>query len=243
MKLTCFTVENVFPPSPSDVLLVFGGTLIGVGTIDFLPALLSSTLGSTLGFMTAYLAGRYFERRIIEGRPHRYMPVQAIRRVERWFQRFGYGVIVANRFLAGTRAVVSFFAGMSRMNPVTTTALCALSAAAWNALLLPPAAQLWHDAAGSLESAQQEPQGRAEQLTARTAEALRASGSLAEPVMRAGDPRAVIVDEAQDWGADLIVVGSHGYTGLKRWLIGSVALSVVNHAPCSVEVVRRRPVE
>jgi len=38
--------------------------------------------------------------------------------------------------------------------------------------------------------------------------------------------------------ADLILLGSHGYTGLKRWLMGSVAQFVVGHAKCSVEVVR-----
>lgn len=129
-------VENIFPPSPSDVLMVFCGTLIGVGTVGFFPSLLASTLGSTLGFMTAYAAGRYFEQHIVEGRFSRYLPMNAIAQVERWFQRFGYGVIVANRFLAGTRAVVSFFAGMSRMNFAVTTALCTVSAAAWNALLL-----------------------------------------------------------------------------------------------------------
>jgi membrane protein DedA with SNARE-associated domain len=129
-------IENIFPPSPSDVLLVCGGTLIGVGTVGFIPALLSATLGSTLGFMTAYLAGRYFGRRITEGRFARFLPVSAIYKVERWFQRFGYGVIVANRFLAGTRAVVSFFAGMARMNLMATTVLCAVSAGLWNALLL-----------------------------------------------------------------------------------------------------------
>lgn len=129
-------IENIFPPSPSDVLLVFCGTLIGIGTVGFFPSLLASTLGSTLGFMTAYAAGRYFEQHIVEGRFSRYLPMNAIAQVERWFQRFGYGVIVANRFLAGTRAVVSFFAGMSRMNFAVTTVLCTVSAMAWNAMLL-----------------------------------------------------------------------------------------------------------
>jgi nucleotide-binding universal stress UspA family protein len=104
----------------------------------------------------------------------------------------------------------------------------------------PPAAELWYDAGGSLERARQEMRKSAERLTAGVAEKLRASGLAAETAVRDGDPRAVIVDEAKEWGADLIVVGSHGYTGVKRWLLGSVAQSVVSHAPCSVEVVRRR---
>jgi nucleotide-binding universal stress UspA family protein len=61
-----------------------------------------------------------------------------------------------------------------------------------------------------------------------------------EAAVREGDPRSVIVDEAEEWGADMIVLGSHGYTGLKRLLLGSVAQSVAAHAHCSVEIVRRK---
>lgn len=129
-------IENIFPPSPSDVLLVFAGTLVGVGTVGFFPTLLAATLGSTLGFMTAYVAGRYFERYLVEGRFSRFLPVRAIRQVENLFQRYGYSVIIANRFLSGTRAVVSFAAGMSKMNLPITTALCAVSATVWNVVLL-----------------------------------------------------------------------------------------------------------
>lgn len=129
-------IENIFPPSPSDMLIVFAGTLVGIGTIGFVPSLIFATAGSTLGFMTAYGLGRYFERHIIEGRMGRFLPIGAIQQVEKLFKRFGYGVIIANRFLAGTRAVVSFFAGMSKMNLTVTTALSAVSAAVWNSLLL-----------------------------------------------------------------------------------------------------------
>jgi nucleotide-binding universal stress UspA family protein len=55
-----------------------------------------------------------------------------------------------------------------------------------------------------------------------------------------GPPRAVILDEADSWAADLIVVGSHGYGRLERLLLGSVSQSVVSYAKCSVEVVRCR---
>ncbi len=53
-----------------------------------------------------------------------------------------------------------------------------------------------------------------------------------------GSPRPVIIDEAESWGADLIVLGSHGYGAWKRFLLGSVSQAVVSHAKCSVEVVR-----
>lgn len=53
-----------------------------------------------------------------------------------------------------------------------------------------------------------------------------------------GSPKSVIVDEAEKWKADLIVVGSHGYPTWERLLLGSVSQTVVSHAKCSVEVVR-----
>ena len=81
---------------------------------------------------------------------------------------------------------------------------------------------------------------RAERFTQRTVEELSNAGVMAEAFVREGDARSVIVDEAKDWDADLIILGSHGYTGFKRWLLGSVAQAVASHAPCSVEIVRRK---
>lgn len=53
-----------------------------------------------------------------------------------------------------------------------------------------------------------------------------------------GSPKRVILDVAESWGADLIVVGSHGRRGLDRFLLGSVSQAVALHAACSVEIVR-----
>ena len=106
-----------------------------------------------------------------------------------------------------------------------------------------PATELWYDAGGSLERARQETTKQYEELTKRAAESLRGHGLMVEPVVRDGDPRMVIVEEAKEWSVDLIVVGSHGRTGITRWLMGSVAQSVVSHAPCSVEVVRQKVTE
>ena len=53
-----------------------------------------------------------------------------------------------------------------------------------------------------------------------------------------GSPKRVILDEAESFKADLIVVGSHGYPTWERLLLGSVSQAVVAQAKCSVEVVR-----
>lgn len=64
-----------------------------------------------------------------------------------------------------------------------------------------------------------------------------------DAVLVPGSPRPVIVDEAESWGADLIVLGSHGYSAWKRLLLGSVSQAVVSHAKCSIEVVRCAPLD
>jgi nucleotide-binding universal stress UspA family protein len=53
-----------------------------------------------------------------------------------------------------------------------------------------------------------------------------------------GSPNSVIIEAAESWNPDLIVVGSHGYPTWERLLLGSVSQAVVSHAKCSVEVVR-----
>jgi nucleotide-binding universal stress UspA family protein len=53
-----------------------------------------------------------------------------------------------------------------------------------------------------------------------------------------GQPRHEIMDDAEAWEADLIVVGSHGYRGLTKLWLGSVSQAVASHAKCSVEIVR-----
>jgi nucleotide-binding universal stress UspA family protein len=67
---------------------------------------------------------------------------------------------------------------------------------------------------------------------------LAAAGLKASGEVLAGNAKEVILDEARKWGADLIVVGSHGRRGFKRFLLGSVSETIAMNAPCSVVVVR-----
>ena len=129
-------IENIFPPFPSDVVVVFAGSLVGLGTIDFTSVLLLATVCSTLGFMSMYKIGDWFGDNILEAGKMKFLPREGVIKVESWFQRYGYFVIIANRFLAGTRAVVSFFAGMSELSLPKTTILSFLSALTWNFILL-----------------------------------------------------------------------------------------------------------
>ena len=78
-------------------------------------------------------------------------------------------------------------------------------------------------------------------LVAETAKKLRDAGFAADEAVETGDPKSVILDVAENWPADLIVLGSHGLKGLNRFLLGSVSDAVSRHATCSVQVVRVRP--
>ncbi|MGE5179137.1 MAG: universal stress protein [Bacteroidota bacterium] len=72
----------------------------------------------------------------------------------------------------------------------------------------------------------------------KAAASLQAAKLRATPRPLAGDPRHTIVEEARRDKADLVVVGSHGRSGVAKLLLGSVASHIVSHAPCSVLVVR-----
>ncbi len=81
---------------------------------------------------------------------------------------------------------------------------------------------------------------RAELGVERATETLRNAGLAVDEkvLVPVESAQSLIMEEAQEWGAGLIVVGSHGRSGIERFLIGSVSESVAMHAGCSVEVIR-----
>jgi nucleotide-binding universal stress UspA family protein len=78
----------------------------------------------------------------------------------------------------------------------------------------------------------------AESLVQRAARDAVSKGVEVETHVREGQPAEVIIDVANQEQADLIVIGSRGLTGIKRYLLGSVSTKVSEHAPCSVMIVR-----
>ena len=114
----------------------------------------------------------------------------------------------------------------------------------------PPAplvAEPYMGVVGYFEEVERLKRKQAEEIVAAAAAALRdgagtAQLGLATEVLT-GSPKRTIVEEAEAWGADLIVVGSHGYHTWERMLLGSVSQSVAAHALCSVEIIRCRQKE
>ena len=88
------------------------------------------------------------------------------------------------------------------------------------------------------EAFRQESMRQGNELAHRIERFLKKAGYKTQTVVQEGYPKSLIVDYAARWGADLIVVGTHGRKGVNRFLMGSVAESVSRHAPCSVLVVR-----
>jgi len=134
--VSAFT-ENVLPPVPGDTVVIFGAYLVSIGQLSFWGVYISTTLGSVVGFVTMYYIG------IRVGRPFIYAKKRSkifkeknLQKVEIWFSKWGYWVIFANRFLSGTRSVISIFAGLFHLNVIIVVSLALLSALIWNALLI-----------------------------------------------------------------------------------------------------------
>ena len=78
-----------------------------------------------------------------------------------------------------------------------------------------------------------------ESLVAGAEHTLREAGISTEGRVLAGEPRETLVQLAESERADLIVLGSHGRSGIAKMMLGSVSSHVVTHAPCSVLVVKQ----
>ena len=87
-------------------------------------------------------------------------------------------------------------------------------------------------------AARRELRAFAEKLLVRVAERLRAAGFSVSSSIQEGDVRPLILEQAQAWRADLIVLGAHPRRGIKRFFTSSTSEDVSREASCSVEIVR-----
>jgi membrane protein DedA with SNARE-associated domain len=125
-------VENVFPPIPGDTITAFGAFLVGTGRLDFMGVYLATTIGSVAGFLLLFWLGLLLERRFFVERDHRFFKAKDILRAEEWFRKYGYWLVLINRFLPGVRSVISIVGGISRLRLAIVALLATASAAVWN---------------------------------------------------------------------------------------------------------------
>jgi membrane protein DedA with SNARE-associated domain len=129
-------IENIFPPIPGDTVTVFGAYLVGRGLLSFWGVWISTTLGSIAGFMAIFAIAYWIEWKIIEKYRPKWVKKSKIDRVEQWFRRYGYWVILVNRFLSGIRSIISLVAGLSKMNSLLVFLLALISCIVWNGTLI-----------------------------------------------------------------------------------------------------------
>lgn len=132
------TLEYVFPPFPGDTITLFGTFLAATAGYSVALVYLAITGGSVLGGMLAWAFGRSLGRRR-ERWPALFRRPgfeRAVDRVLARFERHGAVYLALNRFVPALRAFFFIAAGISGMRPGPVAFYGALSAAAWNALLL-----------------------------------------------------------------------------------------------------------
>jgi membrane protein DedA with SNARE-associated domain len=135
LALSAF-IENVIPPIPGDTVTVFAAYVVGRTKQGFLGVFISTTAGSTAGFMTLYALGRWIPKDYFVRRNFRLLPASGILSAERWVQRHGYWIVLSNRFLSGFRSVVSIVCGLYRLPWPRVLGLSLLACASWNLLLI-----------------------------------------------------------------------------------------------------------
>jgi membrane protein DedA with SNARE-associated domain len=129
-------IENVFPPSPSDVVVLVGATLITKTALGFVPILIITSIGSGLGFILMYYVGEFLGEKLIRSGRFKFIEQKYLKKADIWFHKYGYNLILINRFMPGTRSVISFFSGVHRLKPVRTFTFATISAFIWNTFLI-----------------------------------------------------------------------------------------------------------
>ena len=128
--------ENVVPPIWGDTVIVLCGSLVGLGVVSFVPTVALAALGGSAGFLTVFWIGRRLGAAIHDPDRLRWIPRGAVAQADRWLSRWGYGVVAANRFLAGARSVIGLLAGASDLRWGPTALWASASALAWSVLLV-----------------------------------------------------------------------------------------------------------
>lgn len=127
-------LENVFPPVPGDMVVVFGGYMAGLGELGFVQVVVAGTLGGTAGFMTAYGIGFWMGDGVL--RRLYWVPAERVRTARRWLERYGYGLVTVNRFLSVLRAAISVTVGMARLPADRVAFFATVGGVLWCSLLV-----------------------------------------------------------------------------------------------------------
>lgn len=134
-------IENVFPPVPSELILIFGGFFTTTTILNPVWMILAATIGALLGAVVLYGFGLLFDRERLELWVARYgkrlyLKIDDVRMADRWFDRFGPKLVFFGRFIPVVRSMISIPAGMSNMPFLKFLTLTTLGTLIWNTVLI-----------------------------------------------------------------------------------------------------------
>lgn len=147
------TLENIFPPIPSEVILTFGGFMT-TNTEMTIPGVIGiATLGSVLGAIILYGIGRLLDLERLEKIINRWghilrVKVSDIQKADSWFKRYGYWTVFFCRMVPLIRSLISIPAGMAKMKMGLFLLFTIVGTLIWNTLLVTTGAFLgesWTD--------------------------------------------------------------------------------------------------
>ena len=135
-------IENIFPPIPSEVILVFGGFMTTYTSLNIPIMILAATLGSLLGAIVLYYIGKIFNKerlkRIVNGKIGKVLRLKAsdIEKADKWFDTKGNKTVFFCRFIPIVRSLISIPAGMSEMPMQKFLIYTILGSLIWNTVLI-----------------------------------------------------------------------------------------------------------
>ena len=135
-------IENVFPPIPSEVILLFGGFMTTYTKLSIFGMIVASTLGSLFGAIILYYIGKIFNKdrlkKIISGRLGKVLrlKVSDIDNADNWFDNKGNKTVFFCRFIPLVRSLISIPAGMSEMPMFKFLLYTLFGSLIWNTVLI-----------------------------------------------------------------------------------------------------------
>lgn len=135
------TLENVFPPIPSEVVLTFGGFMTTYSDLTVFGVILAATVGSLLGAIILFGIGRILNVERLELIVDRWghllrVKKEDIRRADAWFDKYGYWTVLFCRMIPLIRSLISIPAGMSGMNFWVFLVFTTIGTLIWNVILV-----------------------------------------------------------------------------------------------------------
>ena len=135
-------IENIFPPIPSEVILLFGGFVTTYTKLNIILMTLFATLGSLVGAILLYYIGKIFNyeklQKLVSGKIGRILHLKKddITRADKWFNQKGNIAVFFCRFIPLVRSFISIPAGMNKMNIVKFIIYTTIGSLIWNFVLI-----------------------------------------------------------------------------------------------------------